>query len=147
MILPLAEISQMPSKFLEFRPSSRGPRPGGSIAPGKARIETYSNRRSPAQVTKRGALAAPVLHGHHALAVPIRAYRDRPHALIDNLTLVDPYLADVVVNRKIRPSVGCGENSVLSTVVRGYDLCKPGGHLGIVGSTLVGAYRHRRLEH
>jgi hypothetical protein len=24
-------------------------------------------------------------------------------------------------NRKIRPSVGCGENSVPSTVVRGYD--------------------------
>ena len=36
-------------------------------------------------------------------------------------------------NRKIRPSVGCGENSVPSTVVRGYDLRKPGGHLGNVG--------------
>ncbi len=36
-------------------------------------------------------------------------------------------------NRKIRPSVGCGENSVPSTVVRGYDLCQPGGHLGNVG--------------
>ena len=36
-------------------------------------------------------------------------------------------------NRKIRPSAGCGENSVPSTVVRGYDLRKPGGHLGNVG--------------
>ncbi len=34
---------------------------------------------------------------------------------------------------KIMPSVGCGENSVPSTVVRGYDLRKPGGHLGNVG--------------
>ncbi|MCH8239878.1 MAG: hypothetical protein IIB62_07475 [Proteobacteria bacterium] len=32
--------------------------------------------------------------------------------------------------RTIRPSVGCGENSVPLTVVRGYDLCKPGGDLG-----------------
>ena len=29
--------------------------------------------------------------------------------------------------------LGCGENSVLSTVVRGYDLRKSGGHLGNVG--------------
>ncbi|MCZ6587745.1 MAG: hypothetical protein O7B24_07355 [Alphaproteobacteria bacterium] len=36
-------------------------------------------------------------------------------------------------NRKIRPSIGCGENSVPSTVVRGHDLRKPGGHLGNVG--------------
>ena len=35
---------------------------------------------------------------------------------------------------KIRPSDGCKGNTVPSTVVRGYDLCKPGGHLGNVGS-------------
>ncbi len=34
---------------------------------------------------------------------------------------------------KIRSSVGCGENSVPSTVVRGYELRKPGGYLGNVG--------------
>ena len=34
---------------------------------------------------------------------------------------------------KIRPSDGCKEDTVPSTVVRGYDLCKPGGHLGNVG--------------
>ena len=34
---------------------------------------------------------------------------------------------------KIRPSAGCGENSVPSTVVGGYDLRKPGGYLGNVG--------------
>ncbi len=37
-------------------------------------------------------------------------------------------------NRKIRPSVGCGDKSVPSTVVRRYDLRKSGGHLGKVGS-------------
>ncbi len=31
---------------------------------------------------------------------------------------------------KIRPSDGCKGNTVPSTVVRGYDLHKPGGHLG-----------------
>ena len=36
---------------------------------------------------------------------------------------------------KIRPSDGCKGNTVTSTVVRGYDLRKPGGHLGNVGST------------
>ena len=36
---------------------------------------------------------------------------------------------------KIRPSDGCKGNTVPSTVVRGYDLRKPGGHLGNVGST------------
>ena len=35
---------------------------------------------------------------------------------------------------KIRPSDGCKGDTVPSTVVRGYDLCKPGGHLGNVGS-------------
>ena len=35
---------------------------------------------------------------------------------------------------EIRPSDGRGENSVPSTVVRGYDPRKPGGHLGNVGS-------------
>ena len=34
---------------------------------------------------------------------------------------------------KIRPSDGCKGNTVPSTVVRGYDLRKPGGHLGNVG--------------
>ena len=34
---------------------------------------------------------------------------------------------------KIRPSVGCKGNTVPATVVRGYDLRKPGGHLGNVG--------------
>ena len=97
MILPLADIFQMSSKFAEIAPSSWGLYPVGSTA----RIETYADRPAPAQVTVRGVLAAPVLHGHHALAVPIRAYRDRHHALIDNLTLEDPYLADVVVNRNI----------------------------------------------
>ena len=42
----------------------------------------------------------------------------------------------------IRLSDGCGEYSVLSTVVRGYDLRKPGGHLGIVGlASGVGNFR------
>ena len=36
-------------------------------------------------------------------------------------------------NRKIRPSVGCGDKSVPSTVVRRYDFRKLGGHLGNVG--------------
>ena len=36
-------------------------------------------------------------------------------------------------NQKIRPSVGCGENSAPSTAVRGYDLRKPRGHLGNIG--------------
>ena len=36
---------------------------------------------------------------------------------------------------KIRPSDGCKGDTVPSTVVRGYDLCKPGGHLGNVGLT------------
>ena len=36
---------------------------------------------------------------------------------------------------KIRPSDGCKGDTVPSTVVRGYDLCKPGGHLGNVGSS------------
>ena len=35
---------------------------------------------------------------------------------------------------KIRPSDGCKGDTVPSTVVRGYDLRKPGGHLGNVGS-------------
>ena len=35
---------------------------------------------------------------------------------------------------KIRPSDGCKGNTVPSAVVRGYDLRKPGGHLGNVGS-------------
>ena len=35
---------------------------------------------------------------------------------------------------KIMPSDGCKGNTVPSTVVRGYDLRKPGGHLGNVGS-------------
>ena len=35
---------------------------------------------------------------------------------------------------KIRPSDGCKGNTVPSTVVQGYDLRKPGGHLGNVGS-------------
>ena len=39
---------------------------------------------------------------------------------------------------KIRPSDGCKGNTVPSTVVQGYDLRKPGGHLGNVG--LKGAY-------
>ncbi len=34
---------------------------------------------------------------------------------------------------KIRPSDGCKGDTVPSTVVRGYDLRKPGGHLGNVG--------------
>ena len=34
---------------------------------------------------------------------------------------------------KIRPSDGCKGNTIPSTVVRGYDLRKPGGHLGNVG--------------
>ena len=34
---------------------------------------------------------------------------------------------------KIRPSDGCKGNTVPSTVVRGYDLRKPGGDLGNVG--------------
>ncbi len=33
----------------------------------------------------------------------------------------------------IRPSDGCKGDAVPSTVVRGYDLRKPGGHLGNVG--------------
>jgi len=33
----------------------------------------------------------------------------------------------------LHEEVGCGENSVPSTVVRGYDFCKPGGHLENVG--------------
>ena len=45
-------------------------------------------------------------------------------------------------NRKIRPSIGCGENSVPSTVVRGYYLRNPGGHLGNVGlASGVGNFR------
>ena len=35
---------------------------------------------------------------------------------------------------KIRPSDGCKGDTVPSTVVRGYDLRKLGGHLGNVGS-------------
>ena len=35
---------------------------------------------------------------------------------------------------KIWPSDGCKGDTVPSTVVRGYDLCKPGGRLGNVGS-------------
>ncbi len=38
---------------------------------------------------------------------------------------------------KTGPSVGCGANSFPSTVVRGYDLRKPGGHLGNVGLYMV----------
>ena len=38
---------------------------------------------------------------------------------------------------KIRPSDGCKGDTVPSTVVRGYDLCKPGGHLGNVGSNEI----------
>ena len=38
---------------------------------------------------------------------------------------------------KIRPSDGCKGNTVPSTVVRGYDLRKPGGHLGNVGSRVL----------
>ena len=38
-----------------------------------------------------------------------------------------------MANRKIRPSVGCGENSVPSTVVGEYGFRKLGGHLGNVG--------------
>ena len=34
---------------------------------------------------------------------------------------------------KIRPSDGCKGDWVPSTVVRGYDFRKPGGHLGNVG--------------
>ena len=34
---------------------------------------------------------------------------------------------------KIRPSDGCKGDTVPSTVVRGYDLRKPGGHLGNFG--------------
>ena len=34
---------------------------------------------------------------------------------------------------KIRPSDGCKGDTVPSTVVRGYDLRKLGGHLGNVG--------------
>ena len=34
---------------------------------------------------------------------------------------------------KIRPSDGCKGDTVPSTVARGYDLRKPGGHLGNVG--------------
>ena len=33
---------------------------------------------------------------------------------------------------KIRPSDGCKGNTVPSTVVRGYDLRKPGGHLEVI---------------
>ncbi len=36
---------------------------------------------------------------------------------------------------KIGPSDGCKGDTVPSTVVRGYDLRKPGGHLGNVGLT------------
>ena len=36
---------------------------------------------------------------------------------------------------KIRPSDGCKGDTVPSTVVRGYDLRKLGGHLGNVGLT------------
>ncbi len=35
---------------------------------------------------------------------------------------------------KIRPLDGCKGDTVPSTVVRGYDLRKPGGQLGNVGS-------------
>jgi hypothetical protein len=35
--------------------------------------------------------------------------------------------------RKFGPSVGCGAEGVSSTVVWGYDLRKPGGHLGNSG--------------
>ena len=38
---------------------------------------------------------------------------------------------------KIRPSDGCKGDTVPSTVVRGYDLRKPGGHLGNVGSRVA----------
>ena len=41
---------------------------------------------------------------------------------------------------KIRLPVGCKGNTVPSTVVRGYDLRKPGGHLGNVGE-YVWVYR------
>ena len=41
---------------------------------------------------------------------------------------------------KIRPSDGCKGNTVPSTVVRGYGLRKPGGHLGNVGE-YVWVYR------
>ncbi len=45
-------------------------------------------------------------------------------------------------NRQIRPSIGCGEYSVPSTVGRGYYLRKPGGHLGNVGlASGVGNFR------
>ncbi len=37
---------------------------------------------------------------------------------------------------KIRPSDSCKGNTIPSTVVRGYDLRKLGGHLGNVGSNL-----------
>ncbi len=36
--------------------------------------------------------------------------------------------------RKIRPSVGCGEAFVPSTIVQWYDLRNPVGHMGNVGS-------------
>ncbi len=36
--------------------------------------------------------------------------------------------------KKIRPSDGCKGDTVPSAVVRGYDLRKPGGHLGNVGT-------------
>ncbi len=38
----------------------------------------------------------------------------------------------------IRPSDGCKGDTVPSTVVRGYDLCKPGGQLGNVGRDATG---------
>ena len=43
---------------------------------------------------------------------------------------------------KIRPSDGCKEDTAPSAVVRGYDLCKPGGHLGNVGLTEIHTIRH-----
>ena len=43
---------------------------------------------------------------------------------------------------KIRPSDGCKGDTVPSTVVQGYDLRKPGGHLGNVGLTVCPWCRH-----
>ncbi len=37
---------------------------------------------------------------------------------------------------------GCEEKFISSTVLRGYDFCKPGGHLGNVGlASKVGNFR------
>ncbi len=50
---------------------------------------------------------------------------------------------------KLRPSDGCKETTVPSTVIRGYDLRKLGGHLGNVGSRVptIISDAHRKFKH